>query len=132
MEGPSVRPSIRHTFRFPFCQRLWDLTKRQDDIVVADIVADMVVDMEVHMLADMEVDKEADWAADKNKKKKRQTWSWTSTSINMEVQFGKRVGQGGWLIGSKLFWPNLRVSYKAPKGLLTLRNLKAKMFRIKI
>ena len=29
-----------------------DLTKRQDDIVVANMVADMVADMEVHMVAD--------------------------------------------------------------------------------
>ena len=27
--GQSVRPLVRHTFRFPFCQRLWALTKRQ-------------------------------------------------------------------------------------------------------
>ena len=48
--------SVRNTFRFPFCQRLWDLTKRRNDIVVADMVADMEVDM----VADMEVDKVAD------------------------------------------------------------------------
>ena len=33
---------------FSFCQRLCDLTKRQDDIAVADMVADMAADMEVH------------------------------------------------------------------------------------
>ena len=43
---------------FSFCQRLCDLTKRQDDIAVADMVADM----EVHIVADMEVDKVADMA----------------------------------------------------------------------
>ena len=42
--------------------------------------ADMVTDMEVYMVADMEVDKVAD----------------------MEIQFGERVGHGGWLIGPKL------------------------------
>ena len=41
------------TFGFPFCLRLWDLTKRRDDIVVADMVVDMAADMEVHMVADM-------------------------------------------------------------------------------
>ena len=55
-------------------------TKCRDDIVVADMVADMVTDMEVHMVADMELDKVAD----------------------MEIQFGERVGHGGWLIGPKL------------------------------
>ena len=43
-----------------FHQRLWALTKRQYDIVVADMVADTAADMEVHMVADMEVDKVAD------------------------------------------------------------------------
>ena len=36
-------------FGFLFCQRLWTLTKRWDDILVADIVADMVADMEVEV-----------------------------------------------------------------------------------
>ena len=54
----SVRPFIGHTFWFPFCQRL---TKRRDDIVVANMVDDMV--------ADMEVDKVADMVADNDKKK---------------------------------------------------------------
>ena len=26
-------------------------------------------------------------------------------NINMEIQFGERVGHGSWLIGSKLFLP---------------------------
>ena len=56
----SVRPSVRHTFGF----RLWALTKRHDDIVVADMVADMVGDMEVDMVANMEVFKVADMVAD--------------------------------------------------------------------
>ena len=34
-------PYYGHTFGFPFCQRLWVLSKRRDDIVVADMVADM-------------------------------------------------------------------------------------------
>ena len=63
------------------------------------------------MLADMEVDKEADLAADKNKRKKADME--LDININMEVQFGKRVGQGGWLIGPKLVRPKLCVSYKA-------------------
>ena len=32
--------------------------------------------------------------------------SWQEViDINMEIQFGERVGHGGWLIGPKLFWP---------------------------
>ena len=54
------RPSVRHTFGFPFCQRLWALTKRRDNIMVANMVAnmkvDMVADMKVDMVANMEVD----------------------------------------------------------------------------
>ena len=55
--SPSVSPFIGDTFGFPFCQHLWALTKRQDNIVVADMVADTAADMEVYMVADMEVDK---------------------------------------------------------------------------
>ena len=64
--GTSVRKSVRYTFGIPFCQRLSALTKRQDDIVVAnmvaDKVADMTTDMELDMVAVMEVDKVADVA----------------------------------------------------------------------
>ena len=55
--GQSV---VHNSFGFSFCQRLCDLTKRQDDIAVADMVADKAADMEVHMVADMKVDKVAD------------------------------------------------------------------------
>ena len=51
---------IGNSFGFPFCQRLWDLTKRQDDIALADMVAYMVADMEMDMVVDMEVDNVAD------------------------------------------------------------------------
>ena len=47
--------------------------------------------MELDMVADMEVDKVADMVADIN--------------INIEIQFGERVGHGGWFIGPKLFRP---------------------------
>ena len=40
----SPAPTPGDTYGFPFCQRLWALTKRRDDIVVADMVADMEVD----------------------------------------------------------------------------------------
>ena len=30
-------------------------------------------------------------------------------NINMEIQFGERVGHGSWLIGPKLFWPGLHI-----------------------
>ena len=39
-------------FGFPFCQHLWDLTKRRDDIAVANMAADM----QMHMVADMAAD----------------------------------------------------------------------------
>ena len=57
-----VRPSVRHTFGFPFCQRLWALTKRRDDIVVTDMMADMVADTEVDMVANIVADMVADMA----------------------------------------------------------------------
>ena len=59
-----VIPSFCHIFGFPFCQRLWALTKHRDDSVVGDMVDDMVGDKEVHMVADMEVEKVADMVAD--------------------------------------------------------------------
>ena len=59
-------PFVRHTFGFPFCQRLWAITKHPDDKVVAtgvdklsmevNMMADMVADLEVDMVAEMEVD----------------------------------------------------------------------------
>ena len=52
---------------------------------VADIEVDTVADMEVDMVADINI----------------------NININMEIQFGKRVGHGGWLIGPKLFDPKL-------------------------
>ena len=57
--SPSIRPSVSDTFLFPFCQRLWALAKRRDDIVVVGMDVDKVVNM----------------AADKKEKKKsgRQT-----------------------------------------------------------
>ena len=64
--------SVSSTYRG---QPLWALTKRQDNIVVADIVAHNVVDMEVDkvadiaadkkILADMELDMVADMEVDK-------------------------------------------------------------------
>ena len=56
----SVRLSVRNSFGFPFCQRLWDLTKRLDDIGVANMVADMAAEMEVDKVADMVADMAAD------------------------------------------------------------------------
>ena len=53
--SPKVDPS--DFFGFPFCQRLWDLTKRRDNIVaymVADMMANMMADMKVaNKVADM-------------------------------------------------------------------------------
>ena len=66
----SVCPLVFDTFGFPFCQRLWALTKRRDDIVVADMEVDMVTDMEMDKVANMVDDRAAD-------KKNCPTWSWT-------------------------------------------------------
>ena len=46
----------------------------------------MVADMEVYMVADKVADIEVDMVADIN------------ININMEIQFGERVGHVGWLI----------------------------------
>ena len=76
---PSV---VRHTFGFPLCQRLWDLTNRRDDIVVANMVADMV--------ANMEVDKMADIVADMGVDKMVATWWFLFLSdffLNFSVTF---------------------------------------------
>ena len=42
---PSVPPSVGDIFGFPFRQRLWALTKRRDDIAVANMVDDMAADI---------------------------------------------------------------------------------------
>ena len=70
-------PSVSDTFGVPFCQRLWDLTKRRDNIAMAAMVAEMAADMEVHKVADKVADKVA----------------------------GMVAGHGCWLIGLKLFRP---------------------------
>ena len=57
--GQSLCRFVVDTFGFPFCQRLWDLTKRRDGIVVADMVEDMVADKK---LASVELDMVADIA----------------------------------------------------------------------
>ena len=36
-------------------------------------------------------------------------------NINMEIQFGERVGHGGWLIGPKLFRPESFPTYVSSK-----------------
>ena len=46
----------QYTFGFPFCQCPWNLTKRRDDIAVADMEVHMAVDMEVDMVADKMAD----------------------------------------------------------------------------
>ena len=88
---------------------LWALTKRRDNIVLADMVADMEVDKVADMVADMEVDK----VADKKKKRKRVANMELDMVADMEIdkvadmvadmvadieiQFGERVGHGvGW------------------------------------
>ena len=61
---------------------------------VADIVADKKIkfaDMKLDMVADMKVDKVANMVAN------------MVADINMEIQFGERVGHGGCLIGPQLF-----------------------------
>ena len=51
---------------------------------VTDMVADMVADMVTDMVTDVEI---------------------IDIDVNIEIQFGERVGHGGWLIGPKLFRP---------------------------
>ena len=69
--------------------------------MVADMEVDMAADMEVDMVADMEVDKMADMEVD------MVADMVADIDINMEIQFGERVGHRGWLIGPKLFFtPN--------------------------
>ena len=80
---------------------LWALTKRRDNIVLADMVADMEVDkvagkkkkrkrvanMELDMVADIEIDKVADVVA----------YMVADMVADIEIQFGERVGHGvGW------------------------------------
>ena len=49
------------------------------------------------MVADMEEDKVAEEVAAKRND--------IDININMEIQFGERVGNGGWLIGPNFFLP---------------------------
>ena len=53
--------------------------------MVADMKVDKVADIEVDMVADININIDID------------------INITMEIQFGDRVGHGGWLIGPKLF-----------------------------
>ena len=55
---------------------------------MADMELDIVADMEVDKVADIEVDMVADMEVDM-----------------VDIQFGERVGHGGWLIRPKLFQP---------------------------
>ena len=56
------------------------------------------------MVTDMEIDKVADMVADNKEIKK------IDIDINMEIQFGERVGHRDWLIGPKLFSKLTRLS----------------------
>ena len=56
-----------------------DMVAKMEINVVADIEVDMVADIEVDLVADNGVD------------------------IDMEIQFGERIGHGVCLIGPKLF-----------------------------
>ena len=85
----SMYPSlVRHTFGFPFCQRLWDLKKRQDDIVLADMVDDIVANIEIHKLADIVADMKAD---------KKNGWHWFGHG-------GRHGGRQGADLGGSI-WP---------------------------
>ena len=75
---------------------------------MADMLFDMVAnekkekkkvaDMELDMMADMKVDKVAAMIAPKN-----DIDIDIVINVKMQIQFGERVGHGGWLIGPKLF-----------------------------
>ena len=75
-----------------------DMVANLDVHMVADMAPDKkeLADMELDKVADMEVDKVADKEADMVDDNKK-------IDINMEIQFGERVGHGSWLIGPKLF-----------------------------
>ena len=60
---------------------------------VADMELDIVADMEVDKVATIEVDMVADININID----------IDINITMEIQFGARVGHGGWLIGPKFF-----------------------------
>ena len=74
------------------------LSPNKASSVEVDKVADKVADMVAEMVADMEVDKMADMEVDLGMV--------ADIDINMEIQFGERVGHGGWLIGPKIFRPS--------------------------
>ena len=63
--------------------------------MLADMEVDKVADIEVDIVTSMEVDMVAD--------------------INMEIQFGEKIGNGSWLIGSKLFRPEAYQTYVSSK-----------------
>ena len=95
--GQSICRFVVDTFGFPFCQRLWDLTKRHCD------------------------GRHGVWHSGRhgvghggrhcNALRWTRWTTWWPTikkcDINsfIEIQFSERVGHGGWLIGPKLFLP---------------------------
>ena len=78
-------------FELSFCQRFWDLTKRRDDIVVADMevdkVADKVADIVAEMFADIVAKKGTQFG--KKKKKGYPIWweSWSRGLVNWPKLF---------------------------------------------
>ena len=84
---------------------LWALTKRRDNIVLADMVADMVADIEEDKVADIKVDMVADMEVD--------TVADINIDIDMEIQIGERVGHGGSVNWAQTFstrcLPGLRI-----------------------
>ena len=68
----------------------------------ADMKVNKVADIEVDMVSDMEVDMMADMVANID----------INIYINMEIQFGERVGHRDWLSGTKLFRPEACASSK--------------------
>ena len=103
---PLLDAQLTNTFEFPFCQRLWALTKHQDNILVANMEVDIVAEMEVDMVADINIIINININIDINIDINTNI----DININMEIQLGKRDGHRGWLIGPKLFDPKLFLS----------------------
>ena len=75
--------------------------------MAVDKLADKVADMMANIRADTELDMVADVVVDKVADMKVDMVADINININMEIQFGERVGHGGCLIGPRRFRPQV-------------------------
>ena len=75
--------------------------------MVADMMVDIVTNMELDMVSNMEVAKVADMEDEGGHNFIIMTRFHNSYQISQIGQFGTRIGRGGWLIGPKLFRPEV-------------------------